>query len=103
MLSQIPHYIRTLQFKLVYARTNAQSRALKGLATTDEPCPEPSTWLAIHEFAALPRDTILDSLHISAEKILNGTGDVGVWERTVSEMHVWRLESVHGKGKFFDE
>ena len=30
--------------------TNAQSRALKGLPTTDAPAPEPPTWLAMHEF-----------------------------------------------------
>lgn len=103
VISKTPHYIRTLHFKLLYARTNAQSRALKGLPTTDEPRPEPSTWLAIHEFAQLPEDTVLESVHSSVETILNGSETREEWGRSESEVHVWKLDSVQGEGMFFDD
>ncbi|KAH8675716.1 hypothetical protein BX600DRAFT_507931 [Xylariales sp. PMI_506] len=50
LLSKAAGYLRTTRYKLSYARTNAQSRVLKGLATESEAGPEPPTWLAIHEF-----------------------------------------------------
>ncbi|CAE7023775.1 hypothetical protein PTTW11_03650 [Pyrenophora teres f. teres] len=85
ILSQSPHFIRTLRYKLLYARTNAQSRALKGLPTTDEPHPEPSTWLAIHEFSAFP-DRIREEISTEAG---------AEWGRTESEVHVWKLDRMH--------
>ncbi|EUC46280.1 hypothetical protein COCMIDRAFT_93314 [Bipolaris oryzae ATCC 44560] len=103
VISKTPHYIRTLQFKLLYARTNAQSRALKGLPTIDEPHPEPSTWLAIHEFADLPEDTVLESVRNDVEKILDGSGNTQGWGKTDSEVHVWKIDSVQGEGKLFDD
>lgn len=50
LLSKATGYLRSTRFKLAFARTNAQSRALKGLPTTDEPPPTPPAWLTIHEF-----------------------------------------------------
>jgi hypothetical protein len=49
-LSKYEGYLRTTRFKLADARANPQSRALKGLSTTDEPAPTPPVWLALHEF-----------------------------------------------------
>ncbi|KAI2484708.1 hypothetical protein Ptr902_03648 [Pyrenophora tritici-repentis] len=85
ILSQSPHFIRTLRYKLLYARTNAQSRALKGLPTTDEPHPEPCTWLAIHEFSRSP-DRIRADLNSEPET---------EWGRTEIEVHVWKLDRMH--------
>ncbi|KAF9895142.1 hypothetical protein FE257_000044 [Aspergillus nanangensis] len=51
LISKSKGFLRSTRFKLAYARTNAQSRVLKGLAPeTDEPLPEPATWLSLHEF-----------------------------------------------------
>ncbi|KAH7355795.1 hypothetical protein BKA66DRAFT_474924 [Pyrenochaeta sp. MPI-SDFR-AT-0127] len=91
-------YIRTLRFRLLYARTNAQSRALKGLPTTEEPYPEPSTWLAVHEFSETPGSVVVASL----EQDLSETAKKHGWGKTQSEVHVWSLEKVHGEGKFFE-
>ncbi|KAF1837755.1 hypothetical protein BDW02DRAFT_96481 [Decorospora gaudefroyi] len=84
-------YIRSLRFKLLFARTNAQSRAFKGLppatnAVEEDATKEPSTWLAVHEFAEMP-----------AKDVVDGGCE---WEK---EVLVWRLDAVHGEGKFFDE
>ncbi|KAL4892186.1 hypothetical protein BDV59DRAFT_202710 [Aspergillus ambiguus] len=50
-------FLRTIRLKLVYARTNAQSRVLKGLApATDEPAPQPATSLSLHEFECEPEE-----------------------------------------------
>ncbi|EUC30605.1 hypothetical protein COCCADRAFT_103486 [Bipolaris zeicola 26-R-13] len=103
MISKEPHYIRTLRFKLVYARTNAQSRALKGLPATDEPQPEPSTWVAIHEFAELPEESLLERIKSDAETTLNESANDEGWGKTESEVHVWKVDSVQGEGKFFDD
>ncbi|KAG9191061.1 hypothetical protein G6011_09149 [Alternaria panax] len=98
-LGQIPQYIRTLRFRLLYARTNAQSRALKGLSTTDEPHPEPSTWLAMHEFAGAPDEGVMRALDGSAKK----AAEEGGWGATENEMLVWRVDHAHGERNFFDE
>ena len=60
----------------MYARTNSQSRALKGLPTTDAPAPEPPTWLAMHEFdevVGLPAE--LETTP-NAQKMLEGAKKV---------------------------
>ncbi|KAH6875985.1 hypothetical protein BKA58DRAFT_132623 [Alternaria rosae] len=97
-LENSPQFIRTLRFKLLYARTNAQSRALKGLPTTDEPHPEPSTWLAIHEFAGSPDENLVKALNDGMSKAAEECG----WGETEMETLVWRLDRVHGDGKFFE-
>ncbi|KAI4937445.1 uncharacterized protein J4E92_002176 [Alternaria infectoria] len=93
-----PQYMRTLRFKLLYARTNAQSRALKGLPTTDEPHPEPSKWMAMHEFAGLPDDNFVKALDNDASK----AAEEGSWGETEVETLVWKLDRVHGDGKLFE-
>jgi hypothetical protein len=98
-LEDSPNYIRTLRFKLLYARTNAQSRALKGLPTTDEPHPEPSTWLAMHEFADAPNEDYVKVLNDGVNRAAEEAG----WGETVIETFVWRLDRVHGEGKLFDD
>ncbi|KAF2026877.1 hypothetical protein EK21DRAFT_102945 [Setomelanomma holmii] len=92
LISRNPGYVRTLTFSLQYARTSAQSRALKGLPTTDEPAPEPSTLLAIHELDGKPEEDVVQrvkEISASAEK------EVGALE---AEVFVWGLERMHGKG-----
>ncbi|KAI4630378.1 hypothetical protein J4E80_001313 [Alternaria sp. BMP 0032] len=97
-LEKSPQYIRTLRFKLLYARTNAQSRALKGLPTTDEPHPEPSTWLAMHEFTDVPDEGFVKALNDDVSK----AAKEGEWGETEIESLGWRLDRVHGDGKFFE-
>ncbi|KAF2264730.1 hypothetical protein CC78DRAFT_516192 [Lojkania enalia] len=94
IVSEMPNYIRTLCFKLLYARTNAQSRALKGLPTTDEPAPEPPTWQAVYEFSAEPSSETKATLKDDRSEVLK--------KAKQNELHVYRLAKVHGGGKFFE-
>ncbi|KAK3707111.1 hypothetical protein LTR37_012280 [Vermiconidia calcicola] len=87
-------YIRTTFYHLQYARTNAQSRALKGLPTTDAPAPEPPTFLALHEFGGVVDfPTELDSTP-NAQKMLRGAKQV--------ERVVYRLAKGLGTQWFFN-
>jgi hypothetical protein len=88
-LSQSPNYIRTLVFTLQFARTNAESRKLKGLPSTDEASLEPSSWLAMHEFERKPEDTVVTRVKQELKRL----GDVE------GEVCVWGLAKVHGKGE----
>ena len=96
MLAKAPGYVRTTRYKLVYARSNAQSRALKGLPTTDEKAPEPPTWLAIHEFDTL--DLPVKEMQATAEtewsKKILGTAKA-------IEAPVYRHVKSFGEGNFF--
>ena len=93
-VSKAPNYLRSLKFHLLYARTNAQSRKLKGLPTTDEPAPEPPTWQAVHEFSAEPSSAI-------REKVKNDLSEV-LTKAKQNELNVYKLAKVHGGGKFFE-
>ncbi|KAI4665556.1 uncharacterized protein J4E78_003018 [Alternaria triticimaculans] len=97
-LETSPQYMRTLRFKLLYARTNAQSRVFKGLPTTDEPHPEPSTWIAMHEFAGPSDGNVAKALSDGVSK----AADEGSWGETGIETLVWKLDRVHGEDKFFE-
>jgi hypothetical protein len=96
MISKIPGYQRTTYYKLLYARTNAQSRALKGLPTTDEAPPEPPTLQAIHEFDRLVNIEELKEMKetVEAKKILDSAKQV--------EVVVYSWVKSHGDKKFFD-
>ncbi|KAF2735801.1 hypothetical protein EJ04DRAFT_511575 [Polyplosphaeria fusca] len=95
IVSKAPNYLRTLRFRLVYARTNAQSRKLKGLPpTSDEPEPDPPTWQAIHEFAAEPESAVKQALASTPSEVLKRAKQ--------TELTVYKLAKVHGGGKFFD-
>ena len=95
-VSKIPGYQRTTKYKLLYARTNAQSRALKGLPTTNEPAPEPPTWQALHEFTQAVDPSVIDSLQPSegSKKVLANAKQ--------SEFSIFELRKAHGAKKFFD-
>ena len=95
-VAQVQGYIRTLTFDLQYARTNAQSRALKGLPTSDEPSPEPSSWVAMHEFEEKPGEEVVRRVREEVEKLEGKIAEVQ------GEVGIWRLERVHGEGRFFD-
>jgi hypothetical protein len=81
---------------LLYARTNSQSRKLKGLPTTDEPEPEPPTLMAIHEFDCVVDASAIKAVKGTAEakKILNNAKQV--------ELVVYKLAKAHGSKKFLD-
>jgi hypothetical protein len=85
VVSRVQNYQRSLRFQLLYARTNAQSRALKGLPTTDEPSPEPPTWMAIPEFSAEPALDLMSSIwnisHTVLEKAKQNRTEAYVLER----------------------
>ncbi|KAF2436965.1 hypothetical protein EJ08DRAFT_684595 [Tothia fuscella] len=95
-ISKLPGYQRSTFYKLLYARTNAQSRALKGLPTTEEPAPEPPTLQAIHEFDRVVKIEELKEMKETkkAREILGNA------EQT--EFCVFRLIKAHGEKKFFD-
>jgi hypothetical protein len=93
-VSKMPNYLRTVRFRLQYARTNAQSRKLKGLPTTDEPAPEPPTWQAVHEFTAEPPQIVVDKVKGDSSTVLKAAKQ--------NEVNVYKLAKVHGGGKFFE-
>jgi hypothetical protein len=96
MISKLAGYQRTTYYKLLYARTNAQSRALKGLPTTDEAPPEPPTLQAIHEFDRIVKLEELEEMKNTAEakKIFENAKQ--------SETGVFGWAKSHGQKKFFD-
>ncbi|KAK5712557.1 hypothetical protein LTR17_017938 [Elasticomyces elasticus] len=95
-VAKIPGYSRTTIYKLLHARTNAQSRALKGLPTTDEPAPEPPTCQAIHEFDSEVAGDYLDTI-----RNVGSTADVLSGAKQV-EVTCWKLAKAHGEKRFFD-
>ncbi|QDS69042.1 hypothetical protein FKW77_009748 [Venturia effusa] len=95
-VSKLPGFKRTTYYKLLYARTNAQSRALKGLATTDEALPKLPTWAAIHEF-----DREIDASSIEAVKSTEQAVKTLESAKQV-EFATYRLAKAHGHKKFFD-
>lgn len=85
LLSKTPGYLRSTRFRLAYARTNAQSRALKGLPPREGDRPPEATaiptWLALHEFEVQNPDlntAIALSKSPWTDKILAGT-EVGIF------------------------
>jgi hypothetical protein len=95
-VSRIPGWKRTTRYKLLYARTNAQSRALKGLPTTDEAPPEPPTWAAVHEF-----NCDVEASSIEAAKSTEGSKKILGNAKQV-EFVTYRLAKAHGGKKYFD-
>ncbi|OAA57403.1 Dimeric alpha-beta barrel [Niveomyces insectorum RCEF 264] len=96
-LSKAPGYLRTTRFKLVFSRSNAQSRALKGLpVTSNEPVPNPPTWLALHEFAT-------EDVDLGQLKDLTDTA----WTRKIEQNSerrdypIYKIAKTHGKGEWF--
>jgi hypothetical protein len=80
----------------LYARTNAQSRALKGLPTTDEAPPEPPTLQAIHEFDRIVKQEELKEAKETAQakKILGAAKQV--------ESDIFGLAKSFGDKTFYD-
>ncbi|KAF9877117.1 putative alpha/beta hydrolase [Colletotrichum karsti] len=94
-------HLRTTMYKLVYARSNAQSRALKGLSTTNETSERPPLWLVVHEF---------ESADVNPEWLERLTSyvygplayDLGIKVRPSAQKHgVFRLVKTRGQGDFF--
>ncbi|OCL10839.1 hypothetical protein AOQ84DRAFT_230282 [Glonium stellatum] len=95
IISKAQGHMRTTRYKLLHARTNAQSRALKGLPTADEPAPEPPTWMAIHEFSQELSNKIQEILRTDSSKNI-------VLNVKQIEAHIFKFAKVHGGGKFFE-
>ncbi|VUC26910.1 unnamed protein product [Clonostachys rosea] len=99
LLSKNKSYLRTTRFKLAYARTNAQSRVLKGLAaSTDELPPDPPTWLALHEFECDP-----DELDVPGIRQLTASPltDKVLSQLDVHEVNIYRLANEFGNKDWF--
>lgn len=95
-ISKLTHYQRSLRFRLLLARTNAQSRILKGLASaTDEPAPEPPTWLQIHTFSEEPPSDVRATIEADAHEVFQ--------KAKQKEAHAYTLERAHGRKKFFED
>jgi hypothetical protein len=96
IISKLPGYQRSTYYKLLYARTNAQSRALKGLPTTDAAPPEPPTLQVIHEFDRVVKLDELKEMKetAKAKKILEHAKQLEI------VIFTWRKS--HGDKKFFD-
>ncbi|KAF4625432.1 hypothetical protein G7Y89_g12735 [Cudoniella acicularis] len=98
MIAPTRGYLRTTRYKLLYYRTNAQSRELKGLPPRpeDKEVQAPPTWLAIHEFDTEDLDT----------KALMATADTE-WSKgilgSIARMEALTYHHVasYGDGKFF--
>ncbi|KAL2760375.1 hypothetical protein ACRALDRAFT_1078881 [Sodiomyces alcalophilus JCM 7366] len=95
-LSKGKGFLRATRYEIAYARSNAQSRVLKGLATTSEPPPKPPTYLALHEFS---------TEDVSVEQ-LKEIGD-SPWSRKILstckaiETPVFKIVRTFGEGDFF--
>jgi len=97
-VSKVPGFIRTTRFNLLYYRTNAQSRALKGLPArdTDLAMKEPPPYLAIHEFET-------DSVDMKAVMKTTDTE----WAKKIMgrcktvDSGFWSLKGSFGDKKFF--
>ncbi|EPE33409.1 Dimeric alpha+beta barrel [Glarea lozoyensis ATCC 20868] len=97
-LNKCPGYLRTTRYQLLFSRSNAESRVLKGLPPRpeDKNAQKPPTYLAIHEFDTETPD--LAAVMKTAEtewskRILGGVGRV--------EQPVFRVVEGFGKGGFF--
>ncbi|KAM0328744.1 hypothetical protein ACHAQA_005157 [Verticillium albo-atrum] len=94
-MAQVEGFLRTTRFKLAYARSNAQSRALKGLATAEEEAPRPPTWLALHEYSG----------DLDMQKMMELTDSE--WARKVisklkvAQMPVYGIVKAHGQKDWF--
>lgn len=97
-LSRVPNYVRTTRYKLLYHRTNAQSRILKGLPPRDEDkeVQTPPKYLAIHEFDTETPDfkEIMKTADTKWSKRI--LGDI---ERM--EIPNFKLVERYGDGEFF--
>ena len=95
-VSRLENYQRSLRFRLLFIRSNAQSRILKGglASATDEPAPEPPSWLQIHEFSAEPA--------VDARSTIRDDGHALLKEAKQSEVHAYRLQRAFGQKQFFE-
>jgi hypothetical protein len=90
--------LRTTRFKLIYARGNAQSRALKGLSSTNEPAPSPPIWLSLHEFAVDNPD-LLEMKKLTASPWTERIHE----ERKLGIFKVYRLLAEFGAKDWFHD
>lgn len=96
LVSEASGYSRTLTFELQFARSNAQSRALKGLPAGNDKGQELSTWLAVYEFETKPSEELVRALKGEVRKLEKKVGNAD------GEVYAWELQRVHGEKKMFD-
>ncbi|TPX08012.1 uncharacterized protein E0L32_010343 [Thyridium curvatum] len=93
-------YLRTTRFKLAYARSNAQSRAFKGLPVDGDSSlpPTPPQWLTIHEFAQDASE--LDP--VAMGKLTQTEWTEKVWGGAKRKIvNVYRVVKEHGENDWF--
>ncbi|KAH8598240.1 hypothetical protein B0O99DRAFT_616233 [Bisporella sp. PMI_857] len=98
-LATVPSYLRTTRYKLLYYRTNTQSRTLKGLPAraADLAVKEPPKFFAIHEFDI--DDIKMDTLNKAGRS--EWTNRILANLRDPLEVGMWSLEGSFGEKKFF--
>ncbi|KAF2646384.1 hypothetical protein P280DRAFT_464617 [Massarina eburnea CBS 473.64] len=95
-ISKVQGYLHSRRFRLQYARTNAQSRVLKGLApASNEPAPEPPTWMVVHSFYTEPTSDVREIITKDRHEVLKRAKQ--------NQTDAYRLAKAQGKGRFFDE
>ena len=98
VVAKVPGFVRCTRFKLVYYRTNAQSRQLKGLPARaeDKVIEVPPTYMNLFEFDTESPDM----------KALLATGETE-WSRKIiedaknREVGIYRFVTGYGDRKFF--
>lgn len=95
-MSKSVGYLRTTGFKLASASSTAQLRVLKGLdKPTDEPAPQPATWLSLHEYSC-------DASQLDGAEL--GMLATSPWQKEVFgtyDVHVYTLAKEVGEKDWF--
>lgn len=92
-------YLRTTRFKLVFARSNAESRVLKGLAPpTNDPLPPAARWSTLHEFDCDGKDIDLEELEALTASPMH---DQVTGAAALNETRVYELVKEFGKKDWF--
>lgn len=97
MVAEVPGFVRCTRYRLVYHRTNAQSRELKGLAARaeDKAIKDPPTYMNLFEFD-------IENPNMAA---LMATGETD-WAKKIMndcdrEAGIYVTEKLFGDEKFF--
>lgn len=95
-VARYPGWLRATRYKLLYARSNAQSRALKGGEAAAEEPPQPPKWLALHEFSDECVDMQTLVTYGSSEWTTKVVGGCEVMRNPIM-----KIAKVHGEGTLF--
>lgn len=100
MHAKLPGYLRTTRFKLLYARSNAESRAFKGESAVagEKPVDKPPKWLAIHEYELSVEEVSIENI----KKLTASPWKDKVKSKVVrGESNQWFPVKSFGEGEWF--